>query len=208
MTTAADDPKSQAKRRFSSLGGSLGGTDLAPVAVVQDSVPATYTVDPRGIPLSETVRMAVDGCKAAQGQSGNIAYAAASTSTFLLRELFLSSEGADLEQSFAQTEGFAIVICGSEHGNFEHYDFTGHQRGWEVLTDGYDRGPIVLPNFIDFCSNLGADAAEVAAAPKLEPPGHERTSTRRSRWTEVPSRSRREKSAPPAGKRKARANGA
>ena len=62
--------KSQAKGRFSSLGGSLGGTDLAPVAVVQDSVPATYTLDPRGLPLSETVSMAVEGCKAAQGQSG------------------------------------------------------------------------------------------------------------------------------------------
>ena len=165
--------KSQAKGRFSSLGGSLGGTDLAPVAVVQDSVPATYTVDPRGLPLSETVSMAVEGCKAAQGQSGNIAYAAASTSTFLLRELFLSSDGADIDQSFAQTEGFAIVICRSEHGNFEHYDFTGHQRGWEVLTDGYDNGPIMLPNFIDFCSNLGVDAAEVAAAPPLKPPGHD-----------------------------------
>ena len=148
--------KSQAQGRFSSLGGSLGGTDLAPVAVIQDSIPATYTVDPRGVPLSETVSMAVEGCKAAQGQSGNIGYAAASTSTFLLRELFLSSDGADIDQSFAQTEGFAIVICGSEHGNFEHYDFTGHQRGWEVLTDGYDNGPIALPNFIDFCSILGA----------------------------------------------------
>ena len=46
----------------------------------------------------------------------------------------------------------------------------GHQRGWEILTDGYNNGPIVLPNFIDFCSKLGADAAEVAAAPPLKPP--------------------------------------
>ena len=102
--------------------------------------------------------MAVDGCKAMQGQGGNIVYSACSASTFLLRELFLSSDGADIDQSFAQTEGFAIAICSGEHGNFELYDFTGHQRGWEVLSEGYSNGPIVLPDFMDFCQKLGADA--------------------------------------------------
>ena len=41
------------------------------------------------------------------------------------------SDGADIDQSFAQTEGFVIAICAGENGNFELYDFTGHQRGWK-----------------------------------------------------------------------------
>ena len=90
--------------------------------------------------------MAVDGCKALQGQSDRIVYSAASTSTFLLRELFLSSDGANIDQSFAQTEGFAIAICAGDQGNFELYDFTGHQRGWEIMTEGYDNG---LLSFLD-----------------------------------------------------------
>ena len=118
--------------------------------------------------------MAVDGCKAAQSQSNRIVYAASSASTLPSpREMFFSSDGAGIDQSFAQTEGFVIAICGGENGNFELYDFTGHQRGWEILTDGYNNGPIVLPNFIDFCSKLGGDAAEVAAAPPLKPPDKE-----------------------------------
>jgi len=165
--------KNQARGRFSSLGGSIEDNGLAPVTIAQDTVPAAYTVDPRAVPLSQAVSMAVNGCKAVQGQSDSIVYAAASTSTFLLRELFLSSDGADIDQSFAQTEGFAIAICGGDNDNFELYDFTGHQRGWEILTDGYDNGAIVLPNFIDFCTKLGADAAEVAAAPPLKPPDRE-----------------------------------
>ncbi|MCH8279839.1 MAG: TldD/PmbA family protein [Chloroflexi bacterium] len=165
--------KNRSRHRFASLGNSISSTDLAPVSIIQDTVPAVFTVDPRAVPLSETVRMAVDGCKALLGQSDRIVYAASSTSTYLLRELFLSSDGADIDQSFAQTEGFAIAICAGESGNFELYDFTGHQRGWEILTDGYGNGPIVLPNFMDFCSKLGADAAEVAAAPPLRPPGKE-----------------------------------
>lgn len=167
--------KSQMRGRFAHLGASLTSSDLAPVTVHQATVPATYTTDPRQVPLADTIAMAVDGCKAMQGQGSNIVYSAASASTFLLRELFLSSDGADIDQTFAQTEGFAIAICSGEHGSFEHYDFTGHQRGWEVLTDGYTNGPIVLPNFVDFCTTLGADAVEVAAAPPLKPPNKEVT---------------------------------
>ena len=51
------------------------------------------------------------------------------------------------------------------------YDFTGHQRGWEVLTEGYDNGEIVLPSFTAFCQRLGNDAAEVSAAPPLRESG-------------------------------------
>ena len=159
--------------RFGILGQSIRPTQLAPVPIVQATVPAAYTQDPRLVPLSETIRMAVDGCKAIQGQSGSIVYAATSASTFLLRELYLSSEGADIDQSFAQTEGFAIAICRNGNGNLELYDFTGHQRGWEILTEGYDNGTIILPNFIDFCKRLGSDTAEVAAAPPLKPPDKE-----------------------------------
>ena len=165
--------KSQAKSRFPGVADSLDDTYLSRVPVAEDSIPATYTIDPRSVPLAETVRMAVEGCKAAQGQSDRILFTAASTSSFLLRELFISSDGADIDQSFAQTEGFVMAICGGEHGNFELYDFTGHQRGWEILTEGYDNDPIILPNYIDFCRKLGADAAEVAAAPPLRPPDKE-----------------------------------
>ena len=167
--------KSQLRGRYTHLGASLTSTALAPVTICQDTVPAAYTSDPRQVPLSETVKMAVGGCKAVQGQGSNIVYSACSVSTFLLRELFLSSDGADIDQSFAQTEGFVIAICSGEHGNFELYDFTGHQRGWEVLSEGYANGPIVLPNFMDFCKKLGADAVEVAAAPPLKPPDKEVT---------------------------------
>ena len=167
---ASAQMKGRTRRRFGLLGESLTDAQLAPVQISRDSISATYKVDPRSVPLEDTIKMAVDGCRAAQGASNQVAYAAASASTFLMRELFCSSEGTDIDQSFAQTEGFVIAICTSEHGNLEIYDFTGHQRGWEILTDGYDNGAIVLPNFVDFCKQLGADGAEVASSPPLRPP--------------------------------------
>ena len=165
--------KAQAKSRFPGLTDRLAATDLAPVPAVQDSVPAVYQVDPRSVPLAEVVRMAVAGCKAAQGTGNAIRYTTAAVSTSLTRELFISSDGADIDQSFAQTEGFVLAIGAGESGNFELYDFTGHQRGWEILTEGYANGPIILPNYVDFCGRLAADTAEVAAAPPLQPPDKE-----------------------------------
>ena len=167
--------KAQTKSRFPGIADRLSATDLAPVPPVQDSVPALYQVDPRSVHLSELVRMAVAGCKAAQGQGDAIRYTTAAVSTSLTRELFISSDGADLDQSFAQTEGFVLAIGAGEHGNFELYDFTGHQRGWEILTEGYANGPIILPNYVDFCGRLAADTAAVAAAPPLQPPDKEVT---------------------------------
>ena len=165
--------KNLARGRFPRLGISLSSAELAPVAVANATVPPVFTVDPRELPLQDVVTMVVDGCKAAHSQGGSIGYSAASASTYLLRELYLSSDGADIDQSFAQTEGFAIVICDGDAGGYELYDFTGHQRGWEILTEGYNNGPIILPNFIDFCTTLGSNAVEVAAAPPLTPPDKE-----------------------------------
>ena len=167
--------KNISRKKFGVLGESITGTELAPVAIAQASSPATFITDPRSVPLPSVLEMAVDGCKALQGQNDRIVYAGASASTFLLRELFLSSDGANIDQSFAQTEGFAIAICAGDQGNFELYDFTGHQRGWEILTEGYDNGTIILPRFIDFCKQLGTDASDVAAAPRLKAPEKEVT---------------------------------
>jgi TldD protein len=161
------------RKKFGVLGASITGTELAPVIITQATSPATFITDPRSVPLPSIVEMALDGCKAVQGQSDRIVYSATSTSTFLLRELFLSSDGANIDQSFAQTEGFAIAICSGDQGNFELYDFTGHQRGWEILAEGYDNGKIILPGFIEFCKKLGSDVSEVAAAPRLKPPKKE-----------------------------------
>ena len=165
--------KDRMRQRHSLLGRSLTDTVLAPVPPAVDRVGATYVDDPREVPLDDVVQMAVDGCKALQDVNGQVAYSAASASTQLMRELFISSDGADIDQTFAQTEGFAIVVCTSEQGNYELYDFTGHQRGWEILTEGYENGPIILPNFVDFCARLSSDAREVAAAPPLKPPNRD-----------------------------------
>ena len=67
---ASASEKSRMQGRYPHLGSSLTGTELAPVPVAQDTVPATFVTDPRSVSLAETLRMAVDGCKALQDTGG------------------------------------------------------------------------------------------------------------------------------------------
>ena len=161
--------KAMARRRFGPLGESLYSPVLAPVRVAQDSIAPVFRDYPPSVPLEDTIKMAVDGCKASQSPGDAVVYSATSATTSLIREVFLSSEGADIDYTYAQTEGFAIVVCRAQDGVVELHDFTGHQRGWEVLTEGYDNGAIVLPDFTTFCRGLACNAVELANAPVLKP---------------------------------------
>ena len=53
--------KGVTRRRYPGLGDSIGPAKLAHVEAVQATVPATYTQDPRSVPLGDAVKMAVDG---------------------------------------------------------------------------------------------------------------------------------------------------
>ena len=165
--------KTQTKRLFPGVADSLADTYLSRIPVAEDSVPAIFEIDPRSVPLTDAVRMAVAGCQEAQSRGSDIVFTAAAASTLLQRELFINSEGANIDQAFAQTEGFIMAISGSQYGNYELYDFTGHQRGWEILTRGYTGESIDLPDYLTFCRRLGRDTADVAAAPPLRPPDRE-----------------------------------
>ncbi len=165
--------KSEARSRFSTLGQSLYDTELAPVQVVQDRVPPRFRIDPRSVPLGQVVKLSTDASKAAAGTSGQIVYSAAMAQTSLIRELFCSSEGASIDQSYAQTEGMVFLVSRGQHGNLEIYDFTGHQGGWEVLAEGYRSQYVDLPDFLSFARKLGADAVEISNAPPLKPPDKE-----------------------------------
>jgi TldD protein len=161
--------KAIARKQFGALAESLYSMGLAPVRISQDTIKPIFRDDPRSVPLDATIKMAVEGCQAAKGTGASVVYAATSAVTSLIRELYVSSEGADIDYSYAQTEGFCIVIGSGKDGTVEIYDFTGHQRGWEVLTEGYSKGIISLKGFEEFCKELGRNAEELVNAPRLKP---------------------------------------
>ncbi|MSQ21751.1 MAG: TldD/PmbA family protein [Dehalococcoidia bacterium] len=162
--------KEAAQGRFGALGRSLSDATLAPIGIRQATIPATFVQDPRAVSLEKMVRTVTEISRQVAGLDSRLVYNAVAATSSLVRELFCSSEGASIDQSYAQSEGIAFVVARGEHGNLELYDFTGHQRGWEIMEDGYRTGIMDLPDFTTFATKLALDAVETAEAPPLDAP--------------------------------------
>ena len=164
---ASGEAKAAAREKLSGLGTSLADTRLAPVRVARETVPAVYRVDPRTMPLETMVRTATELGREIRALDPRLTYSHLATVTELSRELFCSSEGALIDQSFALTQGMAYVVGTTAESSQELYDVVGHQRGWEILTDGVHDGFMELPDFRTFALDLAREAVELAAAPPL-----------------------------------------
>src|SRR5262249_30535630 len=165
--TASGEAKADAREKIPGLGASLADTRLAPVRVARDVVPAVYRVDPRTLSLADMLRMTTDVGREIRALDARLTYSHLATLTELSRELFCSSEGALIDQTFALTQGMAYVVGSTADTSQELYDVVGHQRGWEILTDGIHEPPIVLPDYRAFAVDLAREALELAAAPPL-----------------------------------------
>src|SRR5881409_1262599 len=159
--------REETRKRFTGLAGSLAGLPLAPIAIHQDTVKAEYAVDPRSVPLSEVARTTADASRAVRSLSLRIRFNTVSTSTSLSRELFTSSEGAVIDQSFATTLGFCSVVAESDTAEQSLFDYIGHQRGWEVVTEGTRSDFIRHLDLLTFATGLGRDCLKLVDAPPL-----------------------------------------
>ena len=160
--------KHLAKGRYSGLSDSLYDSWLAPTNVFQDTVPAIYESDPRAVPLGDVVRCVTDTSKAVGDSDSQVMFNFVFGLTSLDRELFCSSEGANIDQTFAMTQGMSYVVAQSESGSQELYDFIGHQRGWEVLEKGFQDEYIQNPDLMTFSLDLARDTVELANAEPLK----------------------------------------
>jgi TldD protein len=159
--------KTEARRRYGALGSALADTRLQAVTPVRDVVPAAYEVDPRDVTVDEMVRFTTDLARELHGWSPRLAFTSIATHTELARELYCSSDGAVIDQSFAHTQGFLYVVATGDECSQEHYDVLGHQRGWEVLTRGARDTPLELPDLRAFARDLALEAVRLADAPPL-----------------------------------------
>ena len=159
--------KAAAREKFGPLGETLADTRLHPIEVRQAVVPAVYRVDPRSVPLPEMVAYTAEVSRAVRSAQPLIQYNYIFAVTQLTRELFASTEGALIDQAFALTQGLCAVAAVAGGVSQHLYDVSGHQRGWEVLTDGVDEPLMAFPPFRTFALDLARDAAELVTAPPL-----------------------------------------
>jgi TldD protein len=162
--------KEGARSRFAVLGSSLADMELAPIEVRQDTVEAQYEIDPREAPLEDAVKYVRDVSERVKALDSSVAFNHVSASTHIERQLFVSTEGANIQQTFAITQGTAFVIAQGPDGYQELYDFTGHQRGWEVITHGIEPSEdfIEFENLMEFSVALARDTVALSACKPLK----------------------------------------
>ena len=160
--------KAGARSRFGALGSSLYDLELAPIDVRQDTVDATYEQDPREVPLDDATKYIRDVSERVKGIDKSVAFNYVSASTQLERQLFVSTEGANIQQTRAITQGTCFVIASSDEGYQELYDFSGHLRGWELVTHGVEDELIQFPHLMDFSLELARDTVELSRCKPLK----------------------------------------
>jgi TldD protein len=159
--------KADVRDKFGRLGEALADTRLCPITIAQDTVPAEYRIDPRSVDLAEMVRYTTDVSRQIAALDLHIKHNYAATMTQMSRELFVSSEGASIDQAFAVTLGFAWVVAVAGETSQELYDVVGHQRGWEILGDGIAEPLMAFPPFLTFSLDLAREGVALAQAPPL-----------------------------------------
>lgn len=161
------EAKAVAREKHGPLGTALAPTRLARVDVREAVVPAVYRIDPREIDVVEMIRYTTEVSRRVAALDPRVGYNYIGTLTRLTRELFVSTDGAAIDQAFALTQGTCVVVGISRETSQRLYDVSGHQRGWEVLVDGVDDPLLAFPPFDRFAVDLARDAVELAEAPQL-----------------------------------------
>ena len=164
---ANSQAKARAQETFHILGPAISDLVLAPAEAHEETVPAQYKLDPREVDLDEATVYVRDISKQVQAL-GKVAFNFIGASTQLERILFVSSEGANIDQTCAVSQGTCFVVAQGDEGHAELYDFSGHQRGWEVITEGIEQPDMVTPDLREFSLALARDTLALGDAPPLK----------------------------------------
>ncbi|MEE9285521.1 MAG: TldD/PmbA family protein [Dehalococcoidia bacterium] len=160
--------KEESRGRFGVLGEALYDMALAPVEVRQDTVDPQYEIDPRQVSLADAVKYVREVSQRVKDVDSSVAFNFISAGAQMERQLFVSSEGANIDQTWAYTQGTCFVVAQGPEGHQELYDFTGHQRGWELITHGIQERFIQFPHLMDFSLELAGDTVTLAACKPLK----------------------------------------
>ena len=155
---------SKHKERVASTSGGFGRTlssaELSPTEVHRETVPAVYKIDPKTITPQEILRHSEEASKRIKDLTG-IRFNDVTAYTQSQGNLFVSTEGALIDQSFAYTQGNVYVVASGKEGQQELYEYIGDQRGWEVISEGLNVQGMNLP---DFSMRVARDAIALADA--------------------------------------------
>ena len=153
------------KAEFKTVAPSLAAVNLARIDVCNDTVNAVFEENPRNVLLKDILALCTKTSKGMRNVSKDVQYTHVDVHTIINREIFCSTEGACIDQSYALTQGMLSVVAQKAGGIPEVcYDYMGDMRGWEVL-NGKN---IYKQSFGDFALLRTRETLELAEAEFLQ----------------------------------------
>ncbi len=152
--------KERLSQTLPEFGNSIWSMELSPAETHIDTVPANYKIDPRNVIPQDMLNLVQDSSKRIKGLSG-LLFNDVTAYTQSTGELFVSTEGAQIDQYFCYSQGNVYVVASGNEGQQELYENIGDQRGWEAVVDGVN---VMGMNLYDFSMRVAKDAIELSNA--------------------------------------------
>ena len=154
--------KALIKKEGGILAASLRSTELAPVPVIQDVVPATFKIDPRGQNPQEFMTQIQAISKEAKAYHPSLFRVWVGASTQMTRQIFASSEGSVIDQSFVFSGGTVFLFARSGANPLvDLYHHCGNQCGPEAL---FGTANSYQKTFREFVLDIAQDVVDLTQA--------------------------------------------
>lgn len=139
---------------------SLWSTELSPAEVNIDTIPANYRIAPGSVTQQDIGSLTKESSKNIKGLQG-LLFNDVTAYTQSLGELFVSTEGALIDQYFCYSQGNVYVVASGAEGQQELYENIGNQCGWEAVIE---RANVHGMNLSEFSMRVAKDAVELSNA--------------------------------------------
>jgi len=162
--------KTDLKNEFPDLGKTIYSQKLAPIKIHQDTVVVPSRIDPRNVNSQNMLKYAVDISKEIASKHKEVFLNQQILETIIIRKIFVSSEGACIDQTFPMTELLSIAVVQPDDGRrATYYECLGNFAGWEAMEgkNSYNKTGSA------FALDLAQTAARLAHAPVCPNPDKE-----------------------------------
>lgn len=164
--------KSHFKKLYGKFGRSIVSTELAPIEVHESIVSAQYSLDPTKITPQQMTAIACHAASTAKNFHRFVRKVELVVNTGISRQLFISSQGATIDQWTASTGGTVFILAQNDQGDtpVDLYHHTGNQLGLEALTEGKNAHGKTIDQFAAQIAQESVTLADAKPAPLEEKP--------------------------------------
>lgn len=159
-------------KKFGVLGTTVSSVDLAKIPVTEATIPAEFSIDPRMVSPKELTVFAQEAAKKALHHHPNIKRVELVVNTGIERQLFASSEGALIDQSWCSTGGTVFVVAVDPRGvrPADLYHHTGNQLGFEAILEGKNTHQMKMDDFAEHIAQEAVLLSQAPVAPATDKP--------------------------------------